>query len=102
MPALDSTRVDAALRGKMQAQRTGTGDWLYEIKDNSGAIVSSTSMSKGSKHTLSSQRVRQMAGQLCLNNAQLLVDLVACPLSRDDALVIMHANCPPGQLRQRR
>lgn len=86
----------------MRAQRTGANDYLYEIRDDNGTVVSSTSISRGSKHTLSDQRVRQMAGQLCLNKAQLLADLVSCTLTRDDALALMHANCPPGALRQRR
>ncbi len=102
MPTLESAKVDAALRSKMAAKRIASGDWLYEIRDDTGEVVSSTSISKGSKHTLSDQRVRQMAGQLCLNKAQLLFDLVSCTLGRDDALAIMHANCPPGALRQRR
>jgi hypothetical protein len=101
MPTLESDKVDRALRGKMKAERQDRGDWYYTLYNDQGIAVSSTSISKGSKHTLSTQRVSQMARQLCLNKPQLLVDLVLCPLKRQDALEIMEANCPSGTRRQR-
>ncbi len=102
MPTLESNKVDAQLRGKMRAEREDTGDWFYSIRDDQGKIVSSTSISKGSKHTLGHTRVRNMAKQLCLDTPQQFVDLVSCTLDRDHALAIMRANCPPGTPRQRR
>ena len=101
MATLESDKVDRALRGKMKAERHDSGDWYYVVYNSQGVAVSSTSISKGSKHTLSPSRVSQMARQLCLNKPQLLVDLVLCPLKREDALAIMEANCPPDTSPQR-
>jgi hypothetical protein len=102
MPTLESDKVDRQLRGKMRAEREDTGDWFYSISDEQGCTISSTSISKGSKHTLSNARVRDMARQLYLDTSQQLVDLVSCTLDRDRALAIMQANCSPGAPRQRR
>ena len=101
MPSLESDKVDKALRGKMQAIRLpDTGDWYYVIADDHGNEIASTSISKGSKHSISPGRVSTMARQICLSNAGELVDLVNCTLSRADALKIMQTNCPPGTRRQ--
>jgi len=89
MATIDSDKLDKALRGKMRAERTASGDWYYMIKNDKGIIVSSTSISKGAKETLGPNRVSQMARQLRLNKAALLVDLVSCKLSREEALKIM-------------
>lgn len=101
MATLESDKVDRALRSKMKAERQDRGDWYYIVYNSQDVAVSSTSISKGSKHTLSASRVSQMARQLCLNKPQLLVDLVSCPLKREDALVIMEANCLPDTPKQR-
>ena len=102
MATLESDKVDRALRGKMKAEREESGDWYYVIYNDAGIAVSSTSISKGAKHTLDSRRVSQMARQLYLNKPQLLIDLVSCPLKREEALKIIEANRPPDTLRQRR
>ncbi len=41
-----------------------------------------------------------MARQLGLDTAQQLVDLIKCPLSREDALKIIERSRPPGTPRQ--
>jgi len=64
MATLESDKVDKALRGKMQADRIDTGDWYYLIKDEGGIVIASTSLSKGSKHTLGSKRVSEWQGSL--------------------------------------
>jgi hypothetical protein len=92
MATIDSDKLDKALRGKMRAERTARGDWYYTIKNDKGIIVSSTSISKGAKETLGPNRVNQMARQLRLNKSTLLVDLVSCKLSREEALKIMDAD----------
>lgn len=92
MAMIDSDKVDKALRGKMKAERTASGDWYYAIRNDKGIIISSTSISKGSKETLGPNRVSQMARQLKLQKSALLVDLVSCKLSREDALKIMEAD----------
>ena len=94
MATLDSDKVDRALTSKMKAERRDSGDWYYIVHNDQGIAVSSTSISKGAKHTLGPRRVSQMARQLCLNKLQLFVDLVSCTLKREDALKIMEANCP--------
>lgn len=101
MATLESDKVDKARLGKMKAERQESSDWYYVIYNDKGMAVSSTSLSKGPKHTLSVKRVSQMARQLCLNKSQLLVDLVSCRLKREDALALMEANCPPDRPRQR-
>jgi hypothetical protein len=89
METIDSYKVDRALRGKMMAERKGSGDWWYLVRNDNGIVVASTSLSRGAKHTLVPNRVNQMARQLRLNKPQLFVDLVSCVLSREDALKIM-------------
>src|SRR5579872_2493467 len=95
MATIESDKLDKALRGKMRAERQDSGDWYYIIQNKQGIAVSSTSISKGAKHTLGPSRVSQMARQLYLNRPSLLVDLVSCTLNREDALKIMEVNRPP-------
>lgn len=92
MATLESDKVDKALRGKMQAARIDTGDWYYLIKDEDGIVIASTSLSKGSKHTLGAKRVSEMARQLNLDNVREFTELVRCTLSREAAIVIMKEN----------
>jgi hypothetical protein len=63
MGTLESNETDKALRGKMQAERLDRPDWFYKIYKENGEFVSSTSMSKGSKHTLRANRISDMAHQ---------------------------------------
>lgn len=92
MATIDSDKVDKALISKMSAERKGSGDWWYLIRNDKGIVVASTSLSRGAKHTLSPHRVSEMSRQLRLNKSQHFVDLVSCSLSREDALKIMEAN----------
>jgi hypothetical protein len=101
MGTLESDETDKALRVKMQAKRLDRPDWFYKIYNEQGVFVSSTSISKGSKHTLRASRISGMAHQLGLNTSQEFIDLVKCTLSREDALKIMQTNCPPGTPRNR-
>ncbi len=101
MATLESDKLDRVLRSKMKAERYDSGDRYYIVRNDKGVIVSSTSISKGAKQTLGPNRVSQMARQLCLNKAQLLVDLVSCSLSRSAAIKIMEANCPVDTKEQR-
>ena len=101
MATLESDETDKALRGKMQAERLDRPDWFYKIYNKEGLLVSSTSISKGSKHTLRPNRVRDMALQLGLSTSQEFVNLVKCTLSREDALKIIQTNRPPGRPRNR-
>lgn len=80
--------------GKMKADRKGGRDWCYVIRDDKGVVVSMTGLSRGAKHTLSSARITTMSRQLRLYDPQLLVNLVSCTLSREDALKIMQNNPP--------
>ena len=92
MGTLESDKVDKALVGKMKAERKDSGDWYYIIYNDVGIAVSSTSLSKGTKHTLGRARVSQMARQLNLNKPQLFEDLVRCTLNREKAIAIMEGN----------
>ncbi len=89
MATIDSDKVERALMGKMRAEREGSGDWYCLIRNNEGKVVAATSLSRGSKHTLSPNRVSLMTRQLRLKKTQQCVDLVSCTLSRDAALKIM-------------
>ena len=100
MARLESSDVDRALRGKMQAERKDRADWYYVVCDKEGIAISSTSISKGSRETLRDGRVRDMARQLGLDSSQQLVDFVRCTLSREDALKIIEGNRPPGTPRR--
>lgn len=100
MATLESDKVEKALCSKMQAERHDAGDWFFIICNKKGDIIASTSISKGSKHTLGEKRVSQMAHQLRLSNSKQMIDLVRCTLSREDALVIMESN-PPSINRRR-
>jgi hypothetical protein len=100
MPTLESDKVTKALTGKMQAEQVESGDWYFVISNDEGIFVASTSISKGAKHTLSEQRVSDMKRQLRLSTSKQFVDLVSCPLSREEALKIMESN-PPSSSRQR-
>jgi len=102
MRTLESHETDKALRVKMKAERLDRPDWFYKIYNEQGIFVSSTSMSKGSKHTLRAGRISDMAHQLGLNTSQEFIDLVRCTLSREDALKIMQINRPPGTPRHRK
>lgn len=102
MATLESDNVDRALRSKMKADRKDRADWYYIIRNDQGIQIASTSISKGSKETLRAGRVSAMARQLGLDTAQQLVDLIKCPLSREDALKIIERNRPPGTPRQHR
>jgi hypothetical protein len=101
MATLESDKVDRALRGKMQAERSDAGDWFFVICDNEGNVIASTSLSKGAKHTLSEIRVNQMAHQLRLSTSKQFVDLVKCTLDREEALKIMKSN-PSSSTRRRK
>lgn len=63
-------------------------------------MISMTGLSRGAKHTLSSARISAMSRQLRLYNTQLLVNLVSCSLSREDALKIMKNNPPSYNSRR--
>ncbi len=103
MARLESDKVQAALIAKMRAEVSDRpGDRLFLIRDDDGVAVASTSISKGSKHTLGDARVRIMARQLCLNGSSQFVDLVSCLLDRDGAIAVIKTNCPPGTRRPRR
>jgi len=84
----------------MKAEQIDRPDWFYKIYDEEGVFVSSTSISKGSKETLSDKRVSVMAHQLGLSTSQQFIDLIKCTLSREDALKIMKTNLPPGTPRK--
>ena len=101
MGTLESNETDKALRGKMQTERLDRPDWFYKIYNENGEFVSSTSMSKGSKHTLRANRISEMARQLGLSTSQQFIDLVSCALSREAALKIIQTNRPPGTPRNR-
>jgi len=101
MGTLESNETDKALRGKIQAERLDRPDWFYKIYNENGEFVSSTSMSKGSIHTLRANRISDMARQLGLSTSQQFIDLVSCTLSREAALKIIETNCPPGTPRNR-
>lgn len=101
MGRLESSETDRVLRRKMKAERLDRADWYYKIYNEQGIFVSSTSISKGSKETLSDKRVRDMAYQLGLSTSQQFIDLIKCTLSREDALRIMCTNRPSGTPRNR-
>ena len=101
MGTLESNETDKALRGKMQAERLDRPDWFYKIHNEKGEFVSSTSMSKGSKHTLRASRISDTAHQLGLSASQQFIDPVSCKLSREAALKIIQTNRPPGTPRNR-
>ncbi len=101
MGTLESNETDKALRGKMKAERLDRPDWFYKIYNENGVFVSSTSMSKGSKHTLRANRISDMARQLGLSTSQQFIDLVSCKLSREAALKIIETNRPSGTPRNR-
>ena len=101
MRTLESNETDKALRGKMQAERLDRPDWFYKIYNENGEFVSSTSISKGSKHTLRANRISDMAHQIGLSTSQQFIDLVSCTLSREAALKIIQTNRPPGTSRNR-
>ena len=63
MATIDSDKVDKALMTKMRADRRGSGDWWYLIRNNEGVVVASTTLSRGAKHTLSPQRISEMSRQ---------------------------------------
>jgi len=101
MGTLESNETDKALRSKMKAVRLDRPDWFYKIYNENGEFVSSTSMSKGSKHTLRANRISDMAHQVGLSTSQQFIDLVSCTLSRETALKIIQTNRPPGTPRNR-
>jgi len=101
MGTLQSDEVGRVLLSKMKAKRVDRGDWYYKIYDEKGTFVSSTSISKGAKETLTGTRVAQMKRQVGLDTSQQFIDLIECRLSREDALVIMQRNYPPGSPRRR-
>jgi hypothetical protein len=101
MPSLQSDKVERALTKKLNAERDNNHDRYLNIYDNDGLKVCYTRISHGSKETLSTRRVSEMAGQLRLDNAQSLVNLVNCSLDRDAALVMIKRNPKyAGRFRQ--
>jgi len=94
MPALESDKVDKSLKGKMKAEVSNEpGDRYYVISDDKGTVVASTSMSKGSKHTIDASMVSTMAREMKLKPAE-MADMVACTLSREGVLAAIAANTP--------
>ncbi len=89
MATLNSDKVDRALKGKMKAERRDSVDWRYVIYNEQGRQVSVTRISKGAKHTLSASRISLMARQLGFETTQQFIDMVACILSREEALRII-------------
>ncbi|SRR6266446_357441 len=100
MAGLESNKVEKALLGKMQAERREGRDWKYIIYNDQKKQVARTRLSKGAKHSLSPQRVSEMAHQLGLQTSQQFHDLVHCRLSREKALEIMERNLPPNATAQ--
>lgn len=88
MVALDSDKVDKALRKKMKAECKDGIDCRYIIRNDQGIQIAVTRISKGAKHVLRSNRVNEMAKQLGLDKQQ-FVDLVSCTLSREMAIEII-------------
>lgn len=102
MPSLKSHDIRDALISKMKAtEDKKRHDPYYIIKDDTGRIVATTSISHGRTEPLGPKRIAKMAGrgQLNLDADDQLVDLIKCPLSREDALDIMRKNWPPGSSR---
>lgn len=94
MAGLESDKVERALLGKMKAERREGKDWKYIIYNDQHKQVSRTLLSKGAKHSLGPNRVREMAHQLGLETSKQLHDLVNCTLSREKALEIIERNLP--------
>jgi hypothetical protein len=92
MPTLDSDAVAEALLGTMQARTENRSHRYFYIYDDEGTRISQTHISHGRKHPIGSSLLTQMARQLRLDTARDLVDLVRCPLSREDALTEMQRN----------
>ncbi len=92
MPALESDKVDKALKSKMKAEFSNDpGDRYYIISDDEGTVVASTSMSKGSKYTIDAGMVSTMAREMNLKTGE-MVNMVTCTLSREGALAAITAN----------
>lgn len=90
MATLESDKVHTALSVKLGCETDMTKrdhDW-YLVKE-SEIFLSSTFMSKGSKHTLNAPLVSKMAKQLKLGGAGNLVKLVDCTLSKEECLAII-------------
>ena len=103
MPALDSDKVDKALRKKLAAQvEEDIHDKYYLILDEEGREIASTSISHGPKYTITDRLVTPMARQLCLGKTENFVNLVRCPLSGDEALRLIKENCSADNQRRRR
>ena len=100
MAALESDKVEKALRSKMEAEREDSGDWYYYIKNEEDIEIASTSISKGAKETLGNSRVSQMARQLRFDTTNQYVMLVRCTISREEALEIMKRNYSSGSNRR--
>lgn len=92
MPSLESDKVDRALKRKMKADVSNDpGDRYYTIFDDDGILVASTSMSKGSKHSISASMVSVMAREMSLKTDE-FAGMVNCRLSREAALAAIAVN----------
>lgn len=96
MAGLESDKMERALLGKMKGERREGKDWKYIIYNDQKKQISRTLLSKGAKHSLGPNRVREMAHQLGLETSRQFHDLVNCTLSREKALEIIERNLPPG------
>lgn len=92
MPTLDSDQVARALLDKMQATTEDRRHKFFYICDDEGRRIAQTWISHGRRHAISGSLVTQMARQLRLDTSINLVNLVRCPLSRDEALAMMQEN----------
>ena len=91
MPSLNSDKLERALTQKLRAVvEDDRKDRRFTIEDDEGKIVAITYLSHGWRKStpLGSNMVSIIKRELKLQTSQQLVDVVGCPLSREDYLAI--------------
>ena len=90
MPSLNAGDLAGCLHRKLRAVESSGKHRTFEIFDDDGVLVARTLMSHGWRGNtpLSDRMVSSIKGQLGLARSRDLVDLVGCPLSRDEYLAL--------------
>jgi hypothetical protein len=93
MATIESDKADAALAGKMgcEVDRSKRDHNFFFVKEN-GMVLSSTKISKGSKHTLGEDLVSVMGKKLGLGGGGNFVKFVSCKIDRDAAIKLIQSN----------
>lgn len=94
MASITAGALEACLREKLRAAKSEGRHKKYRILDDDGVYVGWTELSRSwrDQEQLSSDMVQRIKRQLGISRTADLVDLIGCPLSRDEYIALARAS----------